>query len=85
MAPSASVTTSVDAVLRALIDLEAPYAPPLTGELSDTELLDHQRLFSEVERRVTSAAAALAAEVRHRSRPDLGHSRLAQRLGARTP
>ena len=33
----------------------------------------------------TRAAAALAAEIAHRSRHELGHDGLAQRLGARTP
>ena len=73
------------AVLRALVDLDAPFAPPLTGALGDDELLESQRVLAEVERRLTAASAALAAEVRHRSRPELGHDGLAQRLGARTP
>jgi len=71
--------------LRSLIQLDAAYSPPLTSTFSDTELLEQQRTLAEVERRVTAAAAALAAEVRHRSRPDLGHDGLAQRLGDRTP
>jgi hypothetical protein len=86
MAPTASVDTSpVDALLHSLVDVGSPFAPPLTAGLADSQLLDHQRLLSEVERRVTAASAALAAEVRHRSRPELGHEGLAARLGARTP
>ena len=52
--------------LRSLIQLDAAYSPPLTSTFSDTELLEQQRTLAEVERRVTAAAAALAAEVRHR-------------------
>lgn len=86
MAPTTSPTTDpVDVVLPALIDLGSPYAPPLTASLSDDALLSAQRVLAEVERRVTAASAALAAEVRHRSRPELGHDGLASRLGARTP
>ncbi len=87
MAPTATLTTSsVDAaVLHALIDLSSPYTPPTTNALSDDALLEHQAVLAEVGRRMTTAAAALAAEVRHRSRPELGHDGLAQRLGARTP
>lgn len=86
MTPTASPATSpVDALLHALIDLAAPFTPPVTAALTDADLLDRQRLLSEVERRVTAASAALAAEVRHRSRPELGHDGLAARHGARTP
>ena len=86
MTRTASPATSpVDALLHALVDLGAPFAPPATAGLTDSDLLDRQRLLSEVERRVTAASAALAAEVRHRSRPELGHDGLAARLGARTP
>ena len=88
MAPTTALAPApADAatLLGALIELDAPYSPPATGALSDTDLLDRQRLLAEVERRVTAASAAIAAEVRHRSRPDLGHAGLAQRLGDRTP
>jgi hypothetical protein len=86
MAPTASpITAPVDALLHALVDLATPFSPPLTGALSDADLLDRHRVLTEVERRVTAASAALAAEVRHRSRPELGHDGLAARLGARTP
>ncbi len=85
MAPTTSPTTSVDVVLRALIDLGSPFSPPLTASLTDTALLDQQRMLAEVERRLTATSAALAAEVRHRSRPELGHDGLAARHGARTP
>jgi hypothetical protein len=85
MAPTTTTPTPVDAVLRALIDLASPFSPPLTASLTDSDLLDHQRMLAEVERRLTATSAALAAEVRHRSRPELGHDGLAARLGARTP
>ncbi|MFM9876837.1 MAG: DUF222 domain-containing protein [Rhodoglobus sp.] len=88
MAPISTDTPALAeraALLGALIELDAPYSPPSTGTLSDADLLERQRLLAEVERRVTAASAALAAEVRHRSRPDLGHAGLAQRLGDRTP
>jgi hypothetical protein len=86
MTRTASPATSpVDALLHSLVQVGTPFAPPVTTALTDGELLDRQRLLSEVERRVTAASAALAAEVRHRSRPELGHDGLAARLGARTP
>lgn len=88
MAPTTALALApADAatLLGALIELDAPYSPPPTATLSDADLLDRQRLLAEVERRVTAASAALAAEVRHRSHPDLGHTGLAQRLGDRTP
>jgi hypothetical protein len=84
MAPT-TTPTPVDAVLRALTDLGSPFSPPLTASLTDSALLDQQRMLAEVERRLTATSAALAAEVRHRSRPELGHDGLAARLGARTP
>ncbi|MCY7412983.1 MAG: DUF222 domain-containing protein, partial [Salinibacterium sp.] len=85
VATGALATGLSNQLLRSLIQLDAAYSPPLTNTFTDTELLDHQRALAEVERRVTTASAALAAEVRHRSRPDLGHDGLAQRLGDRTP
>ena len=85
MAPTTTSPASVDVVLRSLIDLDSPFTPPPTASLTDTALLDQQRMLAEVERRLTATSAALAAEVRHRSRPELGHDGLAARLGARTP
>ena len=55
------------------------------GSTPDGMLLDHQRRLAASARLVEVAAAALAAEVAHRSRPELGHDGLAQKLGARTP
>ena len=57
---------------------EAPTAP-------DTVLLEEQRRLEASARLIESASSALAAQVAHRSRPELGHDGLAQRLGARTP
>lgn len=81
----ASAGLDAAALLPLLVDLATPFAPPATALLTDDALLATQRVLAEVDRRVTAAAAALAAEVRHRSRPELGHDGLASRLGARTP
>lgn len=69
----------------ALADVSAAFAPPPARQLSDSELLEAQRVLAEIRRRVDAAAAALAGELHHRSRPELGYDGLAQRLGARTP
>ena len=53
--------------------------------LSDGVLLEQQRQLAGSARLIEVAAAALAAEVAERSRPELGHDGLAQKLGARTP
>jgi hypothetical protein len=68
-----------------LSDLSLPFAPPLTSTLDDAALLSAQRAVAQIRRRVDATAAALAAEIEHRSRRELGHAGLAQRLGARTP
>ncbi|HEY4152587.1 MAG TPA: DUF222 domain-containing protein [Pseudolysinimonas sp.] len=63
--------------------------PALTAaavrELSDLALLDAQRSLAAQRRAVDAQAAVVAAEVAHRSRHELGHDGLAQRMGARTP
>ena len=53
--------------------------------LSDAALIERQRQLAAAARLVEVAAGALAAETRHRSRPELGYDGLAQRLGAHTP
>ena len=68
-----------------LSDLSLPFAPPVTSTLDDATLLSAQRSVAQIRRRVDATAAALAAEIEHRSRRELGHAGLAQRLGARTP
>jgi len=64
-------------------------SPALTAvavrELSDRELLDAQRSLAAERRDVDARAAVVAAEIAYRSRHELGHSGLAQRMGARTP
>ena len=53
--------------------------------LTDAVLLEQQGQLAASVRLLEVAAAALAAEIEHRSRPELGYTGLAQRLGARTP
>ena len=66
--------------------LSAPvYTTPVVAALSDRELLDAQRTLAEIRRRVDASSAAVAAEIAHRSRRELGSEGLAQRHGARTP
>jgi len=55
------------------------------GELSDPELLDAQRALAVQRRDIDARAAVIAAEIAYRSRRELGHGGLAQRMGARTP
>ena len=52
---------------------------------SDERLLELQRSRAAELRRVQAELAAIAAEIAHRSRRELGYQGLAQRLGARTP
>ena len=52
---------------------------------SDTALLDYQRQLAAIARHIDLAAAAVAAEIAHRSRRELGYDGLAARLGARSP
>src|SRR4051812_18002218 len=54
------------------------------GGLSDDDLLDTQRQLAESQRVLATAAAAMAAEVQHRSRRELGYDGLAQKRGMRT-
>ena len=54
-------------------------------ELSDSSLLEAQRDLAAQRRRVDAQSAVVAAEIAFRSRRELGHEGLAQRLGARTP
>ena len=64
-------------------------SPALTAlsvrELSDSSLLDAQGALAAERRRVDAQSAVVAAEIAFRSRRELGHEGLAQRLGARTP
>ena len=53
--------------------------------LDDRQLLDRQGALAAERRRIDAQLAAVAAEIAHRSRRELGHEGLAQRLGARTP
>ena len=57
----------------------------MLGALPDAALLDRQRAVAELRRRADASAALITAEITRRSRPELGHDGLAQRLGARTP
>ncbi len=76
--------TFLDA-LAAVADLSTPFAPPPATALGDADLLAAQRSLAEIRRRIDAASAVVAGEIGARSRPELGHSGLAQRLGARTP
>jgi len=52
---------------------------------SDSALIDYQRQLAAIARQIDLAAAAVSAEVAHRSRRELGYDGLAQCLGARSP
>jgi hypothetical protein len=66
-------------------DVTVVFSPPDVSRLDDAELMESQRTLAEIGRRASAAAAIVAAEIAHRSRPDLGYEGLAQKLGARTP
>ena len=55
------------------------------AELGDDELLAAQRSLASARRAIDASAAAVAGEIAHRSRPELGYAGLAQRSGFRTP
>ncbi len=69
----------------ALADTSVAFVPPAVTGLSDDELLAEKVLLAEIRRRVDAADAVISGELAQRSRPELGHDGLAQRLGARTP
>ena len=71
--------------LAAIGDLSTSFAPASPAALSDDELLVGQRAIAEVRRRLDSLAAAVAGEIAHRSRRELGREGLAQSRGQRTP
>jgi hypothetical protein len=69
----------------AIADVSVAFAPPsasLLARLSDDGLIAEQRRAAEVRRRSDAVSAALANEIAHRSRRELGHAGLAPRLGA---
>ena len=63
----------------------ARVTPAQVSALGDDALLALQCSIAEARRMIDRDAAVVAAEVDHRSRPELGYSGLAQRRGARTP
>jgi hypothetical protein len=67
-----------------LANLALPFVAPPAAGLDDSALLESQRALAEIRRRVDASAAVIAAEIAHRSRPELGYDGLAPRLGART-
>lgn len=65
-------------------DVSVPVELPSAASLRDQELLDGQRMVAEVQRRLAAIGSALAGEIAHRSRRELGHDGLAQSRGQRT-
>lgn len=78
------MTFSTDS-LAALADVSVAFAPPPLDALGDQELMDVARCVGEIRRRADAVAAIAAAELKRRSRHELGHAGLAQSTGARTP
>lgn len=72
------------AFLASLGDMSASLALPQVERMRDQELLDAQREVAELQRRVSAISAALAGEIAHRSRRELGHRGLAASRGQRT-
>src|ERR1700712_4018916 len=68
-----------------LVDSSTVFVAPSAEALPDTELLALQLSLAEIRRRVDAWSAAVAGQIAHRSRHELGHAGLAQQQGARTP
>lgn len=66
-------------------DVSVVFASPDVASFDDASLMESQRTLAEIRRRTDAESARIAAEIAHRSRPDLGYEGLAQKLGARTP
>jgi hypothetical protein len=77
------IGTVLEALARSTAAL-AEIVPALTAA-PDAALMQHHTRLAEARRRIDAAVAASAAELSRRSHHELGHSGLAQRLGARTP
>ncbi|QEO08760.1 HNH endonuclease signature motif containing protein [Protaetiibacter larvae] len=75
---------SIPALLATIGDTTTAVVLPVVGVLSDQELVDGQRLIAQVRRRLDAVAAAVAGEIAHRSRRELGHDGLAARRGQRS-
>lgn len=69
----------------AIGDLSVAFVPAAVSGLDADAVMRAQRQLSEIRRRVDACAAVVAAEIQYLSRPELGYSGLAQRLGDRTP
>jgi hypothetical protein len=65
-------------------DTSVPLELPRVQGMRDGELLEAQRAVAEVQRRVSAISAAVASEIAHRSRRELGHDGLAASRGQRT-
>ncbi|TBN56272.1 HNH endonuclease [Glaciihabitans arcticus] len=76
-------TRFLDSLVEAIGVLES--APAELRGMSDGEFAEVTRLSSHLLRIAQARSAAVAGEVAFRSRPELGSSGLAQRLGHRTP
>jgi hypothetical protein len=69
----------------ALVDLSTPFTPPLTAGWSEARALQWSKDLAEIARRVNACTAVAAADLAHRSRPELGYDGLAARLGVSNP
>ena len=70
--------------LTAIADVSITFAPPSITTLPDRDLMNALDDLGEIKRRADAVAAIVSAELDRRSRPELGHDGLAQRLGLRT-
>ena len=65
--------------------LDPRVSATFAAALGDDDLLELQRSLAKSRRLIDADASVVAAEIRHRSRPELGYDGLAQQRGARTP
>ena len=70
--------------LTAIADVSVAFAPPPVTSLNDKDLMDALGDLGEIKRRADAVASVISAELKNRSRSELGHNGLAQRLGLRT-
>jgi hypothetical protein len=70
--------------LSAIADVSVAFAPPPITGLPDRDLMAALGDLGEIKRRADAVASIVSAELKRRSRPELGHQGLAQGLGLRT-
>ena len=85
--PTALIATSDERAALGAVGSEGvllSFTSAAAAAMDDDALIAAQRSVAEQRRLIDASAAILAAEIKHRSRRELGHGGLAQRRGARS-